>query len=422
VTSVGALPETVRARILALAAERLAALPEEEVPARLRRVRTFTPAKRARLGAVLLAAVVEQDSAFRAAVVAGLRADTDPGGPAEGDAEAAVAWLRQAPGWEALVEQANQRAVAAEALAGERADSAEVARLRRQVTGLAAEAKARGREHAAQVLALQASVAEARRRSRPVEAAARRVEADAEARVQALTASLATASAAAASAEATAVSLRARGSELEAALAAARKSARGERGAEDARVRVLLDTVLSAGQGLRRVLALGVEPGEAPGDTVVAALGVTAAADGAVVTDPQTLDALLALPTVHVVVDGYNVTKTGYGALALESQRARLLAGLAALVARTGAEVTVVFDGAGRPPLSAPGRGPSGVRVAWSPPGTTADDVVLQFVSAEPVGRPVLVVSSDGEVVTGARRRGARPVASAVLLARLDRA
>ena len=61
--------------------------------------------------------------------------------------------------------------------------------------------------------------------------------------------------------------------------------------------------------------------------------------------DPAVLDQLLALPQVHLVVDGYNVTKTGYGTLSLAEQRSRLVNGLGVLAGRTRAEVTCVFDG-----------------------------------------------------------------------------
>src|SRR5437016_5009638 len=47
----GALPEPVRQRVLALAADALGRLPSEEVPAALRAAARFTPAKRARLAA-----------------------------------------------------------------------------------------------------------------------------------------------------------------------------------------------------------------------------------------------------------------------------------------------------------------------------------------------------------------------------------
>jgi predicted RNA-binding protein with PIN domain len=189
-------------------------------------------------------------------------------------------------------------------------------------------------------------------------------------------------------------------------------------------VRLLLDTVLDAAQGLRRELALppasmrpadtvdAVEPGRmTPKDIASRALSET---------DPALLDQLLALPQAHLVVDGYNVTKTGYPTMPLEKQRLRLLGGLAVLAAQTGAEMTCVFDGAelAAPVLLAP---PRGVRVLFSKPGQTADELIRQLVRAEPPGRPIVVVSTDREVADGVARAGARPVASALLLKRLSR-
>jgi len=56
-TSPSEFPPGVRARVIALAEETLAALAEEDVPASLKAVRRFTPAKRARLGATSLGAI-----------------------------------------------------------------------------------------------------------------------------------------------------------------------------------------------------------------------------------------------------------------------------------------------------------------------------------------------------------------------------
>ena len=78
------------------------------------------------------------------------------------------------------------------------------------------------------------------------------------------------------------------------------------------------------------------------------------------------LDALLALPRAHLIVDGYNVTKSTWPELSLEKQRDRLLGGLAPLVARTGAEVTVVFDAAEKKERPLVNR-PRGVRVLFAP-------------------------------------------------------
>jgi hypothetical protein len=58
------------------------------------------------------------------------------------------------------------------------------------------------------------------------------------------------------------------------------------------------------------------------------------------------------------------------------------------------------------------------VRVLFSE-GEIADDLIRRLVAAEPAGRPVVVVSSDGEVVRDTGRDGAWTVPSTVLLARL---
>ena len=99
----------------------------------------------------------------------------------------------------------------------------------------------------------------------------------------------------------------------------------------------------------------------------------------------------------------------------LEAQRTRLVQRLAALSARTGAEVTCVFDGAdvSVPPPVTPAQG---VRVRFSLHGQSADELIGRLVAAEPPGRAVIVVSSDREVADGVRSSGARAVDSEVLM------
>ena len=188
-------------------------------------------------------------------------------------------------------------------------------------------------------------------------------------------------------------------------VAAARQAAREARQADEVRLGLLLDTVGGAVSGLRRELALGgggPRPGGPRGGRPVGARRA-----GAVDSVPA-LDALLAVPSVHLVVDGYNVSKTGYPELPLADQRTRLVGQLAALAARTGVEITVVFDGAGV--VAAPTRGSRGVRVLFSDPGVLADDVIRALVAAEPQGRPVVVATSDRAVVdVGAARAGRTP-------------
>jgi predicted RNA-binding protein with PIN domain len=216
--------------------------------------------------------------------------------------------------------------------------------------------------------------------------------------------------------------VRARLREAESALEAARRVTREGRTVEDVRLRLLLDTVVEAATGLRRELALPPTTIR-PADLVEGAASTApgGAAERALLSDdPALLDQLLGLPQVHLVVDGYNVTMAGYPDLPLETQRARLVNGLAALAARSGAEVTCCFDGA-----TVEGRVPSmstrGVRVLFSKPGEIADELIRRLVREEPPGRPVVVVSSDREVADGVRRSGARPVSAIALVRRLDR-
>jgi len=180
--------------------------------------------------------------------------------------------------------------------------------------------------------------------------------------------------------------------------------------------------VVEAASGLRRELA--IPPAEVlPADAVAAGaaggLDAPPRARALPPDDPGALDELLLLPRCHLVVDGYNVTKSGFGSLPLADQRRRLVDGLGAVAARTGAEVTCCFDGA-----EVDSRQASlirGVRVLFSDPGVTADDLIRRIVQAEPQGRPLVVVSSDAEVAAHARAAAAHAVPSTALLRLLAR-
>jgi len=127
---------------------------------------------------------------------------------------------------------------------------------------------------------------------------------------------------------------------------------------------------------------------------------------------------VLALPGAHLIVDGYNVTKTGYPGISLADQRDRLIRSLSGLAARTSAEMTVVFDGAAVAAVPPQGRK---IRVLFSPPGVIADDVIRRLVAAEPAGRPLVVATLDRAVAGDVARSGARTVGSDVLLALIGR-
>jgi predicted RNA-binding protein with PIN domain len=90
---------------------------------------------------------------------------------------------------------------------------------------------------------------------------------------------------------------------------------------------------------------------------------------------------------------------------------------VAALVAQRGAEATVVFDGGERPPAQP--AVPRGVRVLFSAPDEIADDLIRRLVANEPAGRPIVVVTSDRQVVSDTARQGAWSTPSQVLLDRL---
>ncbi len=432
------LPDGVRRHVVELAAQRLATLDPDQVPRSLRAVARFVPARRARLGATPIAAALEADEAFRAAVADGVResfpdlVESLAAGqvPAAGRPEevAAVAYLLRSPGWEGVVEDARTAEERRAGLDRTAKQERTVRALREQVEAERATARAdadRAREEAA---AVREELAGVRRELRAVRERMHTAERErAEAR-QALEEERREAAGTASVADAEVRRLRSRLAEAQAAAEAVRRSAREGRHADEARLWLLLEVLAGAVRGLRQELALS-PPTSRPADAVS---GADREADGAAgdpfagvrlrglsAGDPAVLDQLLALPQVHLVVDGYNVTKTAFGELPLEAQRSRLVAGLAGLAARTGAEVTCVFDGATRPPAAPPV--PRQVRVVFSAEGEIADDVIRRLVRAEPAGRPVVVVSSDREVADDVRAAGAWPVPSAVFARLVER-
>jgi predicted RNA-binding protein with PIN domain len=121
----------------------------------------------------------------------------------------------------------------------------------------------------------------------------------------------------------------------------------------------------------------------------------------------EAVEHLLRAPGLLLLIDGYNVSMTGWPDLPVVEQRRRLLGALGEVAARTGTEVDVVFDGADVEPLSPPHQVRQLVRVRFSPPHVEADDVLLDLLGQIPAARPVVVASSDNRVREGARRRGA---------------
>ncbi|MFN2560168.1 MAG: NYN domain-containing protein [Jatrophihabitans sp.] len=419
------LVEPARAQVIGLAADILGRLPADEVPSALRAIARFAPAKRQRLGGVALAAALDSDESFREKVADAI-AKASPELTAavrEGTSTAAadpidvavIAYLTRPQGWRDVLTAANSRWTAERGVTAARTGEVErlrgeLAELRTQVRGEPARVRealaAAGAAAEAELVALRRSLRDRTRELRAAERdrdAARESEAELRNRVDAL----------AGAHDAELRRHRARHAEAERAAEAARRDLRTERDIDDARLWLLIDTLVQAATGVRRELSLS-PPAVRPADTVESAGETTGrrAAD-----DPAALDRLLALPNVHLVIDGYNVTKTGYGELSLAEQRTRLVGALAPLVAQSGAEVTVAFDGGAKPPVQPPT--PRGVRVLFSAGDEIADDLIRRLVAAEPTGRPVVVVTSDRQVILDTARDGAWSVPSAVLLARL---
>jgi predicted RNA-binding protein with PIN domain len=421
-----ALVEPARAQIVTIAADVLGKLPADDVPPALRAIARFAPAKRQRLGAVALAAALDADADFRDRV-AQVVAETSPEltkAVREGTSTAAaapvdigvVAYLTRPDGWQDVLLAANRRWAAERSAASGQKDAierlrAELAELRGQLKGepvRTREAAAAAAEAvSAEVAGLRKTVRERTRELREAERARDAAQAsahDLQARLEAQ----------AAAHDLELRRQRGRQAEVERSAESARRGTRAERDVDDARLWLLVDTLVQAATGVRRELSLS-PPQMRPADGVPSAEG--AAPGKRVAADPAALDRLLALPNVHVIIDGYNVTKTGYGELSLAEQRTRLVGSLAPLAAQSGAEITVAFDGGAKPPVQP--AAPRGVRVLFSAPDEIADDVIRRLVAAEPAGRPVVVVTSDRAVITDTGRDGAWAVPSAVLLARL---
>ncbi|MFF0184100.1 NYN domain-containing protein [Streptomyces sp. NPDC005244] len=428
------LPDGVRRRVVQIVSDGFGGLTLAELPAQLRQYARFAPNRRAKFAGNAMAAALETDPLFRQRIAEKLR-ETQPELTAALDSAApppaadpldvaAAAYVLRPAGWVKLVTAAGEEALRADAERADEESRAELERLRGELAAARGQIRTEADRLRSELDTARKEAESLHRKLRGAlsdvkrgEAALRKLQAETDA-------ARAESQAQVSAAESEGRRLKARLTEAEAALEAGRKAAREGRSVEDMRLRLLLDTVLDAAQGLRRELALppvsvrpaetveAVEPGRmTPKDIATRALSEN---------DPAILDQLLALPQAHLVVDGYNVTKTGYPQMPLEKQRLRLLGQLSQLAAQTGAEVTCVFDGAelAAPVLLAP---PRGVRVLFSKPGVTADEVIRQLVRAEPPGRPVIVASTDREVADGIAKAGARPVASAVLLKRFTR-
>ncbi|WP_395726857.1 NYN domain-containing protein [Nakamurella sp.] len=409
------LPAAVRARVVTWAADVVGRAPTRDLSASLQKVARFAPAKRALRAGAVLADAVQHDEVFRAMVAE--HAARQPADATDPSTVAARALLLRAPDAPELLTRAvaGQEHADARARVGELEHEVRVltARLTRAERHLAAQAAAPPVESGAEAERLKKRLREQGTRLREVQDQLAEQRAQAQTRQQALTEELdrvraqaqawrEQAEAAAGRADAAAESVR-----------KLRETSDGRRAADDRRLDLLLQVIESAASGLRREWDL-IGGGPAPAEVVASGMAEPA-------TDRRTGDSVrvaawVGLPGTHLIVDGYNVSKTGFAELSLADQRDRLVRQLSVLGARTSAEVTVVFDGAAVTTTRPFARG---VRVLFSAPGIQADDVIADLVRAEPTGRPVVVISSDRRVADHAVRTGARAAPSSVFLALL---
>ncbi len=435
VRPIGELPTAVRQRIVQWAADAVGAAQPASIPASLTRVARFAPGKRARTGGTALVQAIQSDGAFRSLVAEWAAADS--GRPAEATPAAGIdasesdaleedpvtaaarAYLLRLPDEPALIAAVVARDMETDARTRvsmlERQVASLTARLERATAELAAHRSSAGPEHGAgEVERLRLRLREQGGRIRELQQELHAVSRSAATDLERAAAERDRALAEAESFRQRAEAAAARADAAAKVVERQRRTTGERRAASDRRLELLLGTLEGAASGLRREWDLQ-GGGPAPADVVAAGLP-RLPTDVERTSDPSRLTAWAGLPGAHLIVDGYNVTKTGFGELSLSDQRDRLVRGLAALAARTSAEITVVFDGAAVATARPPARG---VRVLFSPAGVLADQVINDLVRAEPAGRVVVVVTSDREVADRAAVDGARNAASIALIGAL---
>jgi len=388
-------------------------LPEvARLPAALRKVAAFAPARRAKLGSRAIQSSLDDDD-FREHV--GILVAAVPDDSNSAADRAARLWLvRPEDAAGSFAESLDELSTVTVA---DTVTNTQVEALSERVASLQQAERDERARHKAALQKLKDENSDLRRKLGETRVQERTARERADRSAQEASAALDAAAAATSTAEAESRRLRGQVEEFRAVVLRGRSEGRAERDEASVRARLLLDTVLEATAGLQRELGLPSNDGR-PADRVEIAQaeeGVRSPVAGLPVTSPALLEQYLALPRAHLIVDGYNVSMTAWPPSSLELQRTRLLSALAALFARTRVEVTVVFDahaGGPRPVVATP----RGVRVVFSPEGVIADDVIREYVAAEPAGRVVVVATNDQEVARDVVADGARAVASEALV------
>lgn len=357
-----------------------------------------------------------------------LRARVADAAPTEADAGGRAPWLflHRPEGWEeelaSLAAEADGRSREVAEAADERAARRrlrvvedELARVRAELADL--------RRSAGAVVALEAALAEERRRRAEVEATL----AEVGGRVRAVERERDAAHRRASAADkALADAVRghaeppvdpARDLEIE----GVRSSIRSAAAALDDAAAALEDATATLDRGTSRLPPPPATPTQTPSPPPRRLAGRVPAPvpPGLFDDDPVAADHLVRLRGAVLLVDGYNLSLRRWADLTLVEQRGRLVDALNGLAARTGVDIEVVFDGddGGARGIRSRGGRRQAVRVTFSPGALEADDVLLDLVERTPISRPVVVATDDRRVQREAAARGANVVGSVTLFA-----
>ena len=234
------LPEAVRQRVVSLAADALGRMPADQLPPALKRVASFAPGRRAKLAGTQIASVLETDADFREhlgrqvrLVASEIATALDAGAtPAAADPVevAAVAYLVRPSGWSHLVGAAAETIESERHVEESRQHADQVDRLRRHLDAATEELKAARQRHREELARVKAENTDLRHKLGDARARLRSAEGEVAAAAEKLAGLERAQATAAAATEADARRLRTRIEELEAELAAVRRSERTGRG------------------------------------------------------------------------------------------------------------------------------------------------------------------------------------------------
>ena len=126
---------------------------------------------------------------------------------------------------------------------------------------------------------------------------------------------------------------------------------------------------------------------------------------------------------MRIIVDAYNVIlsegRSASHRLSLREAREEIIAELLRYQKIRGHAVTLVFDATESGEVQETRELVGGVAVIFTKKGETADEAILDLVEAYS-GSERIVVSSDMNVVRGARRRGAAAISSEEFLGKIE--